>query len=250
MTNLWFCGQAMSLHMLKYIWACAESKTTISNLRTHGLTPDHFDLKNSHSWMRVYLSVQVFSQTMIHLIITYRDECGGKEKHAPTVIIIEGIARLVDICNNTEMSNRGVYEGCEAINSPLHKHIKELLDILELFCEWRNESKDDKSIFLPWHTFDDLYYLVMGIVGISITYLKEDELNIFVQRRSGSDDVENEIAGIRERNPKPAALYIQKNIARRSGFRSSLFNSVNKANTRGDKYIYMLMKYLLTSKEN
>ena len=46
----------------------------------------------------------------------------------------------------------------------------------------------------------------MGVVDISITYLKEDGSNILVQRRSRSYDVENEIAGIRERTPKPTAL--------------------------------------------
>ena len=112
------------------------------------------------------------------------------------------------------------------------------MEILELFCEWRLETKHDKNNFLPWQTFDDLYHLVMGIVGVSITYLKENGSNVLVQRRSGSDDVENEIAGVRERNAKPTALDVCQSIARRSGFRSSLFNAVNKANTSGDKDIY------------
>ena len=66
---------------------------------------------------------------MIPLIITYQDECGGEAEYAPMVIIIKWIDRLVDICNNTGMSNKGVFKGCEPIDQTTHKHLKELLDI-------------------------------------------------------------------------------------------------------------------------
>ena len=39
------------------------------------------------------------------------------------------IDRLVDIMNNTDVSNRGERKGCEMIDSPNRFHIQELLDI-------------------------------------------------------------------------------------------------------------------------
>ena len=91
------------------------------------------------------------------------------------------------------MSSNGVWKGCEPINSPDHRHIGELLDILDIFCEWRNESPE-KIHFIPWQSFEDLVYLIIGIIGVSKLYLKKDKSRILVQRRSGSDDVEHEFA--------------------------------------------------------
>ena len=97
------------------------------------------------------------------------------------------------------MSIRKIFKGCEPIDRPTHRTINEILEILELFCEWRVETKNEKNNFLPWQTFGDLYHLVMGIVGVSTTFLKENGSNFLVKRRSGSVDVENKIAGVREK---------------------------------------------------
>ena len=43
------------------------------------------------------------------------------------------IDRLVDIMNNTDVSNRSERKGCEMIDSPNRFHIQELLDILTFF---------------------------------------------------------------------------------------------------------------------
>ena len=45
------------------------------------------------------------------------------------------------------MSSNGVWKGCEPINSPDHRHIGELLDILDIFCEWRNESPEKYTLY-------------------------------------------------------------------------------------------------------
>ena len=115
--------------------------------------------------------------------------------------VICAIDRLVDICNNTDMSNRGVYKGYEMINSPNHKHLDEILQILTTFCDWSKNKKDQKD-YIPWQSHDNLCWLVLSIVGLSKTYLKEDESRTIVQSKIGPDDCEHEFAGIRQKMPK------------------------------------------------
>ena len=85
--------------------------------------------------MKVFLATQVVSSTMLQLIHRYAAQCGESEKYAPIRAIIANIDRLVDICNNTRMNNRGVVKGCEDINSSNHFHLNELISILEIFAE-------------------------------------------------------------------------------------------------------------------
>ena len=238
-TDLHFRGQKLSLKMLQDVWLDGNDMVSIGSLRTNKLTADHFPPKNSYSRMRVHLAVQVVSNTMVSMIGTYcKDNEERKQFYEPIKKICTTLDRLVDICNNTSMSSNGVWKGCEPINSPDHRHIGELLDILDIFCEWRNESPE-KIHFIPWQSFEDLVYLIIGIIGVSKLYLKKDKSRILVQRRSGSDDVEHEFAGIRVRNPKPTALDVREISARRTGSRASTFNALCKANTSSDKDIFV-----------
>ena len=135
------------------------------------------------------------------------------------------------------MNSRGVYKGCKELNSPQHKHLTELLDILEVFAEWKAEAKA-KANFIPLQSYEDLIHLVTTNVGIATVYLREDKSRVMVQRRGGSDDCEHEFGGIRERNDKPSALDVQQSVARRTGTKTSTFNTLSKANTCGDKDIF------------
>ena len=128
-------------------------------------------------------------------------------------------------------------KGCEEINSPHHFHLQELIEILEVFAEWKAGAKF-KANFIPWQSYEDLVQLVTTNIGIATIYLKEDKSRTMVQQRSGSDDCEHEFGGIRQRNAKPAALDIQQGVARRTGTRTSTFNALSKANTSGDKSIF------------
>ena len=76
------------------------------------------------------------------------------------------------------------------------------------------------------------------MIDIATTYLKEDKSRVMVQRRGGSDDCEHEFGGIRENNDKPTALDVQQGISRQTGYRTSTFNALCKANTSGVKDIY------------
>ena len=115
--------------------------------------------------------------------------------------------------------------------------MKELIEILELFSEWRAASKA-KANFIPYQSYEDLLLLVTTLIGIASVYLKADKSRTMVQRRGGSDNCEREFGGIRERNAKPAALDVQQSVARRTGTKTSTFNALSKANTAGDKTIY------------
>ena len=73
--------------------------------------------------MRIYLAVQVISETMLRLIENNAQFCKGIERYSSIVEIIKKVDRLVDICNGTDMSKQKVWKGCECINSPTHKHL-------------------------------------------------------------------------------------------------------------------------------
>ena len=146
--DLSYKSKKMSLKKLEKIWKCDNGR--LGDLRTNILTTDHFN-KNPYSRMRVHLAMQVLSQSMMHMIDAHAEKCGGMDEYEPMREIICGIDRLVDICNNTDMSNRGVYKGllnlpttystniipkkhsppsvlgCKMIDSPDHEHLDELL---------------------------------------------------------------------------------------------------------------------------
>ena len=96
------------------------------------------------------------------------------------------------------MSNRGVFEGCKCINSPTHPHLYELLDILQVFIEWKKEAGKDNKKYITWQSSEDISWLVFGIVGIAHTYLREDKSCTTKQRSAGTDDCEHEFAHIKK----------------------------------------------------
>ena len=236
-TDLYFRNQPMTLRMLQQLWLCEQADEKIGSLRTNFLTEDHWPPRTSFHRMRVFLATQVVSATVIQLIDRYADKCGGVSKYAPIRVLIANIDRLVDICNNTHMNSRGLVKGCEEIDSPTHFHIQELINILEIFAEWKSDSQT-KANFIPWQSYEDLILLVTTIVGLATVYLKEDKSRVMVQRRGGSDDCEHEFGGIRERNSKPTALDVQQGVARRTGTKTCTFNAISKANTSGDTNIF------------
>ena len=170
-TKLKFRGKLMSLSMLKDLWQFGQMQGSLGDLRIDVLTDDHWPPKKSYSRMRVHLSVQAFSQCTLRLIDRCAPNCGGISKYSSQIEVIKKVDRLVDICNNTSMSNRNEFKGCEMINSPDHFHLEELFDILELFSEWRAEAGKNQEEFITWQSYEDLCWLVFGIVGMAKTYL-------------------------------------------------------------------------------
>ena len=136
------------------------------------------------------------------------------------------------------MSNRGVFKGCECINSPTHPHLYELLEILELFYEWKKEAGEDKKKYITWQSSEDISWLIFGIVGIAHIYLCKDKSRTMKQRSAGTDDCEHEFAGIKSKNNKPTQQDCRNYTARMTGARTSTFTTINKSNTSGDKVIF------------
>ena len=128
----------LSLLKLKKIWQLDNGK--LGDIRTNKLTEDHFD-KNAYSQMRVHLAVKVFSQSMIDLIKAHAEKCGVIGKYKSIIVVIEKLDRLVDICNGTGMGNQGIDKNCKCVDSPVHRNLEELTDILMNFLEWKKVNR-------------------------------------------------------------------------------------------------------------
>ena len=141
----------MSLTSLKKHWEVDCGDSLVGDLRTNIFTPDHFPPnKNAYSRMRVHLAVQVKSQSAIRIFRDNAEKCSGIAEVEPHIAVIEKVDRLIDIWNNTGMSNRKEFKGCEMIDSPNHFHLEELFEILDLFCEWKIEAGDNNKQYIPW----------------------------------------------------------------------------------------------------
>ena len=140
--GLVFRGQPMDLETLYVIWKTSGDMDVDggSKLRRYKFTHDHFDL-NAFTKMRVFLAVQFASQTMIRMI---RDYCDGRPgelpKFEPLLELLNAVDRLVDIMNGINKS-KGEFRNVEPIDSPTHRHVRELLNILKLFVEWKGQCK-------------------------------------------------------------------------------------------------------------
>ncbi|KAL7524454.1 hypothetical protein ACHAXR_000576, partial [Thalassiosira sp. AJA248-18] len=153
-------------------------------VRRYKFGKEHFVL-NSYNKMRVFLAVQIPSQTMIKMI---RDFCNEQED--------EDIDELVDIINATRVKN-GKNLNVGFIDKPDHRHIYELFSILQLFEEWREDTEGFTHEFITRQTWMDLCWMVFGMAGVACTYLKKDGSRQIHQGRSGSDVCEHFFAKIR-----------------------------------------------------
>ena len=68
------------------------------------------------------------------------------------------------------------------INNPNYYHLTELLNILETFETRKEETANEKNFFIPWQSYEDLIWLVIGIVCILKRYLKEDNSRTMIQK--------------------------------------------------------------------
>ena len=205
--------------------------------------------------MRVFLAVQVLSNSMIELIDFYTDNLEKRsEGYASLHELAKHMEWLVEIINSTRMHN-GKHKGCEAINSPDQEHITEMLQILEWFGVWYEQSeakrlevahataaasgkrlkKGTNIWFVPKSTFEDLAWLVLGLSGIAVTYLKANKSRVLDQSRSGSDTCEHTFASIRNSNCNPTLSDARKLVAKASGVKANTFHGISRANTSGSK---------------
>ena len=154
------------------------------------------------------------------------DEYGNDDEYTSLREFIVHVDRLVDICNNNTDKH------CFRINSPDHNHIEELLEILDFFGKWNSESllSKRKDHFMTRECFEDVQWLIFGIVGHAKCFLKKDESRIMVQRNGGSDVCEHEFSGIRSRNNKPNHNECDEIVARRTNIRAHNLFGIRKTN--------------------
>ena len=234
-TALVFRGQKMNLNMIENVWRADFMGT--NSLRNVKLTDDHFD-RNAYSAMRVHLAVQIFSDGVACMLedhIEFIDEA-TKTLYEPLIAIIRNVDKLIDIWNARSDKK------CGMIDCPNHSHITELREILDIFEEWRNESKENGGVysFIPNESWEDLCWLVYGIEGVATTYLKDNKSLVMHQKNGGSDVCEHNFADTRARNQNPDTQSTNSILGRRAGLRAQMngneFNLRPKSNSgRGDK---------------
>ena len=121
----------------------------------------------------------------------------------------------------------------EVINSPKHRHLIELLDLLALFTDWKKEAGSSKHQFITRESYEDMTWMVYAVVGVASQYLKEDGHRNFDQGRSGSDCCEHHFANIRMRYSSASLIDCEVGTANAQTSRSNTFTTKSNANTAG-----------------
>jgi hypothetical protein len=204
--NLTFCGKSFCLNDLYDVWVASGDGDVSGGCfaRKYKFGAEHFQL-NSYNKMRVFLAVQIMSLTMIKMI---EDVCkpvaeGGRgydiSKYSSAIEVFRSVNHLVDIMNGKPM-NGAVHLDVDKIDKPTHRHCKELLEILKLFTTWKKECKGNANKFITRETYEDLCWMVFGLVGIACTYLDENGSRVMDQGLSGTDPLEHLFCKLRMKN--------------------------------------------------
>ena len=228
-------GCEFSLKLFEDMWKLMNDSGVAgrNDVRVYKFGNEHFNL-NSYNKMRVFLAVQIPSQTMIRLI---KDCCEAHpddydlEAYEPVIEIFDKVDRLVDIINATRRDLKVEY-----IDGPQHKHIFELFSVLQLFQLWREDAENFE--FITRESYEDLQWMVFGMAGVACTYLDGDKSKKMHQGRSGSDVCEHFFAKIRQVNTNPnpqQCREITSKICGQGIGANHLFNFKSGSNTAGIK---------------
>ena len=244
--------------MIEEVWK--TTRTSVNQLENvRKLTPDHFK-KNPHSRMRVFLSGQILTQSVLTML---KDYCGDNKKrleeYSSLMLMIERFDTVIDIWNHyrdrtfrREPEGEEQYdklegmehlmhfmkqgERYESINGVGHRYIVYLMNTLAILKDWKDESKAAKNedIFIPVTLYESFAWLVYGIMGVASQIPDNCKMN---QRHGGTDDNENEFSYLRHANPNPTGDNVRKSTAKASGFRAADFAVGLRSNTSGDNHV-------------
>ena len=140
------------------------------------------------------------------MIDDYAEICGGKEIYGP----MRGVILLMNNCIDI-MNGRKKVDCCSSPNDP---KLDELMKLVAIFSEWKNECGSNKNEFITTQSYEDLCWIVFAKVVVCTTYLKDDNSLLLVPGHSGSDIFEHHFGHIRQTNTKPSILECKHITAR------------------------------------
>ena len=194
-------GDPLGLSNLRDMWYLTGGKS--NQMTPTKLTEAHF-FKDNFSKMRVYLAVQVVSNSVVK-VIDY--VCGKPEilaalgrdasYYKPLRELCQHGNRIVDIVNGRDPKNKLRREDFTAENG--RRIQKELLEILSWFVKWEKLNKVaglDEHSFLADATWDGLKRMILGYIGIIDFYVIGKDFKV-APRRTLSDPAEHLFSQLR-----------------------------------------------------
>ena len=77
-------------------------------------------------------------------------------------------------------------------SSPNDEKLDELLKLVSIFLEWKNEYLSNKKEFIPMQSYGALCWIVFTKVEVCSKHLRDDASLLFVPIQSESDVVEHQ----------------------------------------------------------
>ena len=99
------------------------------------------------------------------------------EHYDGMIELFKQVNRLIDIMNayDAEQTTKTYRKrNAHKINSPRHEHCFELLGILRVFEEWKEECGGLNKKFITRESYEDLKWLTLAVVCSASLYLKEE----------------------------------------------------------------------------
>jgi hypothetical protein len=185
--SLVFRGKPLGLNMLYDVFKLSQgSDKEAGSIRVSKMSKEVFE-KNALNRMKVYVAFRAVSESMVGLIDSYVQGAEEQARYAPLRALCVEINGLVDVIN--------MKPGKEMVplDSPDHKQLQQLVRVVEMLTEWRDESKaaSDMHRFLPMTTYEDVCLVCISTIGLSKVLLKTDRSIKIAQNRLGSDVCEH-----------------------------------------------------------
>ena len=144
--DLEYKGGKINLGMIENVWR--DSYLGVNYLRETKLTEDHFH-KNAQSRMRVHLSAQILSNTVIDMLHKNLNDNQIKQ-YSSLISAITQLNNAIDIWNHPKskrfLGNKSFEQYSNIKNETGkviedHPYLKYLINVLKWFSEWRAETK-------------------------------------------------------------------------------------------------------------
>lgn len=145
-----------------------------------------------------------------------------KKEYGPLIEMAKRINRLVDIMNGSN--------NCEPVNGPSHPYMDELLEILEWFTAWSRRATD-KQHFITTESFQDMQWLILGIVSSSCSLLGPHCRHAghrMALAKINQDVCEHHFTNARATNTHPDARQVQSSVTTSTTMRLGAGGKVRK----------------------